>query len=207
MTIAPVSSIVADFAGGTSMDVDMMIGIGLVKDSEAVYFQYLGDEQTPQALVMPSGKPVYTMQNVRLVGLEVVDGIGEYNATKLNVTIESSNGTRVMLTSGATTLWSQAAMTCFMGLFNTYSLDQRFNLNTWKGDKGKRPCFASLKVGGDRVTHDETYNALQDAKLDRDQAKITAIVRDGAQLINHAITGGPVESVQVTEELPSDIDF
>ena len=207
MTIAPVSSIVADFAGGESMDVDMMIGIGLVKDSEAVYFQYLGDEQQPQALVMPSGKPVYTMQNVRLVGLEVVDDIGEYKSTKLNVTIESSNGTRVMLTSGATTLWSQAAMTCFMGLFNTYSLEQRFNLNTWKGDKGKRPCFASLKVKGERVTHDETYNALQDAKLDRDMAKITAIVRDGAQLINHAITGGPVETVKVTEELPEDIDF
>ena len=36
--------------------VDMMIGIGLVKDTDAVFFQYLGEEQQPAALMLPSGK-------------------------------------------------------------------------------------------------------------------------------------------------------
>ena len=50
MTIAPPSSaLVTEFCGGSSnawsMDVAMMIGVGLVKDSDAVFFQYLGDDQ------------------------------------------------------------------------------------------------------------------------------------------------------------------
>ena len=209
MTIAPTSAIIADFAGGSSSEVDMMIGIGLVKDSDAVFFQYLGEERTPQALMMPSGKPVYNLQTVQLVGLEVVSDIGEYNATKLNVVLESGSGTRVMLTSGITTLWSQALITCMMGLYNGYSLDQRFTLNTWKGEKGKRPCFASVKVAGQRVTHNETYNAFSDAKMDRDMQKIEAIARDAADLINTAITGGPVLETQVTDlnDVEEDLGF
>ena len=50
--ITPVdnSALLAEFSGGSNTDVSMMIGIGLVKDSEAVFFQYLGEEQTPSAL-------------------------------------------------------------------------------------------------------------------------------------------------------------
>ena len=65
------TSILAEFAGGTTGDVEMMIGIGLVKDSDAVFFQYLGEEQTPQALVYNSGKPLTRFANVRLVGIDI----------------------------------------------------------------------------------------------------------------------------------------
>ena len=57
----PSAALVSEFCGGTSstMDVAMMIGVGLVKDSDAVFFQYLGEDQKPRALTIPtSGKPV-----------------------------------------------------------------------------------------------------------------------------------------------------
>ena len=78
------AALVTEFAGGTSTDVSMMIGIGLVKDSEAVFFQYLGDEQTPSALMMPSGRPLTRLANVTLAGIDVADDIGEFKSTKLN---------------------------------------------------------------------------------------------------------------------------
>ena len=94
------SALLAEFSGGSTTDVAMMIGIGLVKDSEAVFFQYLGDEQTPSALMMPSGRPLTRLANVTLAGIDVADDIGEFNSTKLNLFLQSSQGRVVMLTSG-----------------------------------------------------------------------------------------------------------
>ena len=51
-------------------EVAMMIGVGVVKDSDAVFFQYVGgEEMPPQALTMPSsGRPLTRLANVRLDG-------------------------------------------------------------------------------------------------------------------------------------------
>ena len=101
-----VAEIVADFAGGGANDISMMVGIGLDKDSPAVFFQYLGEEQPPMALVYNNGKPLTRMANVRLVSIDIAENVGSFNATKLNLIIESSSGRRMLLTSGLTTLWS-----------------------------------------------------------------------------------------------------
>ena len=89
VTTAPTSNVLAteliSEMADTSSSVDMMIGIGLNKESDAVFFQYLGDEQTPSALMLPSGKPLTRLANVRLVGLTVADDVGAFNSTKLNV--------------------------------------------------------------------------------------------------------------------------
>ncbi len=69
--IVPTSAeILSEFTGGGQSAVARMIGIGVVKDSDAVFFQYLGDEQPPQALTMPSsGRPLTRLANIRLVGI------------------------------------------------------------------------------------------------------------------------------------------
>ena len=84
------SSIVSEL-GGSESNVDMMIGIGLNKESDAVYFQYLGEEQKPAALMMPSGKPCTRMANIRLVGLDVAEDVGEFKSTKLNLFIDGTH--------------------------------------------------------------------------------------------------------------------
>ena len=141
MTITPASvSAIAEMIGDTP-EVTMMIGIGLQKESDAVYFQYMGDDQT-QALMLPSGNPVTRLQNIRVVGLSVAEEVGTFKSTKLNVIIESTNGTQVMLTSGLTTLWSQFLICGLSALYNEYGLDQAITLNTWKGTSSMRPCFA-----------------------------------------------------------------
>ena len=98
--ITPVdnSALLAEFSGGSNSDVSMMIGIGLVKDSEAVFFQYLGEEQTPSALMMPSGRPLTRLANVTLAGIDIAEEVGEFKSTKLNLFLQSSQGRVVMLT-------------------------------------------------------------------------------------------------------------
>jgi len=192
------TAILAEFTGGSTTDVAMMIGIGLVKDSDAVFFQYVGEEQPAQALSYPSGKPVTRMANVKLRGVEVVDDIGEFKSTKLNLFLESSAGTIVMLTAGLQTIWSQCVVTALMGLVGTGNLDFAFTLDTWKGTSKMRPCFAAIRSGDVKMTDQMTYDQLADARGDRNKDKTMAIMRDAVANIKGALTGGPVEEAVVT---------
>ena len=81
-----------EFAGGQQSTVDMMIGVGLVKDSEAVFFQYTGEDANSAALMLPSGKPLTRLANVKLAGIDIAKDVGEFNSTKLNLYLESSQG-------------------------------------------------------------------------------------------------------------------
>ena len=193
------TSIVAELGGSSSNNVEMMIGVGLVKDSDAVYFQYLGEEQTPTALVMPSGKPCTRMANVRLVGISVADDIGEFNSTKLNLFLETSAGRQLLITSGLQTIWSQCVITSLMGLFNSYNLDQPFVLDTWKGTSKMRPCFAAIRQGNAKVSDQMMYDQLRDLRTDGATDKLKTVMRDAVEILNNAITGGPIEPVNVTE--------
>ena len=96
---ADTAALVAECGGSSSNQVDIMIGIGLVKDSEAVFFQYVGEDGNSQALVRDNGKPVTRIAPVMLTGIGVADGIGEFN-TKLNIFVETQSGRTVMLASG-----------------------------------------------------------------------------------------------------------
>lgn len=193
------SAIIADFSGGstgaTSMDVAMMIGIGLVKNSEAVFFQYLTEDQEPSALMMPSGKPLTRLANVTLAGVDIADDIGEFKSTKLNVYLESNSGRVVLLTSGLTTVWSQCLMTALMGMFNDQTLDKAFSLDSWRGNSKMRPCFAAIRCDGIKVSDQMLYDQLADARALRKSEKVEAIMRDSVEILRHAINN---ESVDIT---------
>ena len=192
----PSTSVLAEFVSNVRDDIAMMIGVGLVKDSDAVFFQYLGEDQTPRALTVPtSGKPVYNLVNVRLVGIDVADDIGEFKSSKINLMIESSAGNTIMLTSGLTTLWSQCLVTCLMGLLNNYDMETPFTLNSWKGTSAMRPCFASIKVNGQKVTDDMMYEQVAEARGNRDKAGLEALMRDAVSCLKAAINGQPVDVV------------
>ena len=209
MTIAPPSSaLVTEFCGGSSnavsMDVAMMIGVGLVKDSDAVFFQYLGDDQTPRALTIPtSGKPVYKFQNVKLVGIDIAEDIGTFKSTKLNLYLESSAGNVVLVTSGLTTLWSQAVMCALMGLYNSYDLTTAFTLNSWKGTSAMKPCFASVKIGDAKVSDQMLYDQLKELRSDRANDKINAVMRDSVQILGHALS---IDEANVLVQPSDDLD-
>ena len=193
----------------TDSGIDMMIGIGLNKESDAVFFQYLGEEQKPSALILPSGKPLTRLSNVRLVGLAVAEDIGQFKSTKINVVLESTQGRRVMLTSGLQTLWSQYLISGLSALQQAYALDVPFTLDTWKGTSSMRPCFAAVRQQGQKMIDLDLTEQLKDAKADRDTERSLKIMRDAIEILNTAVTGGDVEAVDVTEEkpLPADIDF
>ena len=192
------AALVTEFAGGSSTDVSMMIGIGLVKDSEAVFFQYLGEEQTPSALMMPSGRPLTRLANVTLAGIDVADDIGEFKSTKLNLFLQSSQGRVVMLTSGLTTIWSQCILNALMGLYHSYDLNTPFQLDSWKGTSTMRPCFAAIRCDGAKVSDQELYDLLTDARGDRDSAKVEQLCRNAVTTLRAGL--GVTEPVDVKVE-------
>ena len=202
-TIAPVSvgSFIAEVGVETPQAADIMIGIGLQKDSDAVYFRYEGDDKK-SALVHPSGKPVTRIGNVYLTGLTIADNVyadSGFQGDKLNVLLETQNGTSVMLTAGLTTMWSQCILTAFQGLADDDCLTHLISVDSWIGTSKMRPCFAAVRDGQRKVTSNVMYQALADARSDRDKAKTEALLRDAVECINSLVTGGEVQPAVVMD--------
>ena len=192
------TALLSEFSGGSSSDVAMMIGVGLVKDTEAVFFQYLGDEQQPSALMLPSGKPLTRLANVTLSGIDIAEDVGEFKSTKLNLFLQSSAGRVVMLTSGLTTIWSQCLLTSLMGMYQSYDMETPFQLDSWKGTSKLRPCFAAIRCGGAKVSDQELYNMLTDARSDGDKAKVEQLLRNAVAMLREGL--GVTEPVDVKVE-------
>ena len=206
MTIAPLSAdtaaIVAQFGGQQQSTVDMMIGVGVVKDSEAVYFKYEGDDQTT-ALVQASGKPVTRIGNVVLTGLTIDDDVYKeagFDGSKLNVFLQTQQGTTLLLTSGLTTIWSQCLITSLMGLYAANRMDAMIAIDTWKGNSKMRPCFAAVRDGVTKVSNDDIYDALREARSDRDKVKVETIMRDSIELLAAALNVVETEVEMVANE-------
>ena len=186
-SIVSTNTELTDFTGGAESDVSMMLGIGLVKDSPAVFFQYLGDEQSPAGMTLPSGKPVTSLKNITLSGISIAEDIGEFKSTKLNLFITSNQGRTVMLTSGLTTYWSQCVLGGLIGMFNSYDLTTPFTLDSWYGTSKMRPIFAAIKLNGAKVSDNDIYSALADARADRDKAMVEKICRDAVDVLRGAL--------------------
>lgn len=185
----------------TEPTVDMMIGIGLVKDTDAVFFQYLGEEQQPAALMLPSGKPCTRLPHVTLTGIDIAEEVGQFKSTKLNLFVTSSGGRTVMLTSGLNTLWSQCVLTGLLAVFNEYGLSKPLTIDSWKGKASMRPCFAAIRQDNVKMSDQTMYDALVDARADRDQLRIERIQRDAVAVLKEALGIEPAAvDVEATDE-------
>ena len=201
------SAIVSEFSGGSSSNVAMFIGIGLVKDSDAVFFQYQNEGEQPIALLQPSGKHLSTLANVTLVDVSIYEPGDEYNTLKVNITLESSAGTQVMVTSGLTTFWSQSVVGGLLAMLKGGDLTCPFNLDTWRGTLGKiKPCFGGVKINGAMTRNDEIYKALTDARADGNKQRVETIMRDAVEVLNAALNVTPavVTLDEVTEKVAAD---
>jgi len=183
-TLAP-STLVADLAV-SQPEVQMMIGIGLVKESEAVYFQYQGEDKKPVALTLPSGKALTRLPNITLTGIDIAEEVGEFKSTKLNVYIDAS-GHQLMLTSGLTTLWSQCLIAGLMAIYNEYAIQSPFTIDTWKGTAKMRPCFAAVRQNGQKMSDTDMYEQLKEARSDRDKQRVETILRDSIEILQAAL--------------------
>ena len=128
--------------------------------------------------MMPSGRPLTRLANVTLAGIDIADDIGEFKSTKLNLFLQSSQGRVVMLTSGLTTIWSQCVLNGLMGLYHSYDLNTPMQLDSWKGTSKMRPCFAAIRCEGAKVSDQELYEMLTEARGDRDTVKVEQLCRN-----------------------------
>ena len=207
-TSASTSAILSEFSGGSSSNVAMFIGIGLVKDSEAVFFQYQNESDQHVPLLEPfSGKPLSTLANVTLVDVSIYEPGDEYNTLKVNITLESSAGTQVLVTSGLLTYWSQSVIGGLLAMLKGGDLTCPFNLDTWRGNQGKiRPCFGGVKINGQMMRNDEIYKALTDARADGNKQRVETIMRDAVDVLNTALNVTPavVTLDETTNVVPAD---
>ena len=200
--LAESSAIVAELvSGGEAPEINMMIGVGVVKDSEAVLFHYVGKEELPQALIHPStGNPLKRLSNIKLVGLDIAKNIGTENATKLNVILELGNGNKVLVTSGIQTWWSQCVMAGLFGLFQNGLLTESFNLDSYRGKTGRRPIFASIRCP-ELYSDKELYAILMSDRKSKAwesyEQTMATIVSD----LNKALNAAPVQQDEVKEVL------
>ena len=195
------TAIVSDLvAGGQQSDVSMMIGVGVNKDSDAVFFMYRGDDQEPVALTIPtSGKPLTRLGNVKVTGISIAEDIGTFKSTKLNLFLTTNSGTVILVTSGLTTLWSQCVLTGLMGAFETGNLDFALTLDTWKGTSKMKPCFAAIRSGDLKMSDTDLYEQLKEARADRDNKKVETILRDSVSILSHAVSPSEEEALTVEE--------
>ena len=205
------SSIVSEFSGGQSSNVAMTIGIGLVKDSDSVFFRYADEAgEQPIALLTATGRPLTTLGNVSLVDVGLYEPNDEYNTLKLNLTLQSSAGTQVLVTAGLTTFWSMSVVGGLIEMFNGGDLTCPFNLDTWKGNKGKiKPCFGAVKIQGQAMRNDDLYNSLTDARSDGNKQKVVSIMRDSVSLLQGALNVNAVDVAiepSAVEELSQVLD-
>jgi hypothetical protein len=202
-----INALVTEFAGGAASDISMMIGVGLVKDTDAVFFQYLGEGVEPMALVQNSGRPLTRLGNVKLAGISIAEDVGEFNSTKLNVILESSAGTQVLVTSGLTTIWSQCLLNGLEAMRRGGDITCPFNLDTWKGTSKMRPCFAAVRVGSVAMKDNDLYTLLADARSDGNKQLVSELCRNAVNAISDSLTGGPVEEAVVADNTVVLADF
>jgi len=208
ITPADTTALVAELGGSSNQTTDFMFGIGNVKDSDAVYFQYMGDDQL-QALVGATGRPQTRIGNVFLTGVEIADDVYKeagFEGNKLNVYLRTQSGVTIMLTSGLTTIWSQCLMTAFMGLADTAALTHLITIDTWKGTSKMKPCFAAVRDGNVKVSNDFMYEALKEARGDRNKAKVEELMRQAVSAVS-AELGGDVQDVVVNEISEEEVSF
>lgn len=200
------TSILNEFDGGSSSEIDMMIGIGLVKDSDAVFFQYTG-EKGHRALLRPTtGKPITRLSEVRLSGISVAEDVGQYKQTKLNLFLETSAGRQIMVTAGLETMWTQCLLISLMGLELNGQLLLPFNLDSWKGGSNG-VCFAGIRVGREKVSDQAMYDQYKELRADRARDKILDLGRSTVQILAQGIgqTQSSIDEV-VVEEVTSSSD-
>jgi len=195
------TAIVSDLvAGGQQSDVNMMLGVGINKDSDAVFFMYRGDDQEPVALTLPtSGKPLTRLGNVKVTGINIAEDIGTFKSTKLNLFLTTSSGTVILVTSGLTTLWSQCVLTGLMGAFETGNLEFALTLDTWKGTSKMKPCFAAIRSGDLKMSDTDLYELLKEARADQDKEKVETILRDSVSILSHAVSPSEEQTLTVEE--------
>ncbi len=203
MTVAESTAItaelVAELTAGVTY-VDAMFGIGLVKDSEAVYFQYVGEKETVALVDPKSGKAIKKFGNALLTGISVAEDIGEFKSTKLNIYLQTAQGRTFMLTSGLNTIWSQCVLTGLMGLWNEGGINQPISIETWKGNSKMKPCFAAIKFNEKKVTDTHMYEQLRESRSAGDQAQTLTICKQAVELLNQAITG--IEEKSIVVDVP-----
>ena len=206
------SAIVADLvSGGEATEINMMIGIGVVKESEAVLFHYIGNDEKPAALMTKAGKPMTRLGNVKLVDIAIVTGIGTENATKLNVILESNHGNRILVTSGIQTWWTTCVIAGLFGLLQNGLIDTPFNLDSYRGNIGRKPIFASIRSG--QVYSDQDLYAIlksdrKDKAWDSYESNVSSVVETLKKALNTTLDSDTsVEAVEVQVEETVGGDF
>ena len=187
------SALVAEFAGSSSASYDILVGVGLVKDSDAVFFQYKGDDKK-EALMQSNGKPVTRIYPVQITNVKIEENPyanSGFTGCKLNIEFVTQGGRTVCLTSGLTTMWSQCMITSLCGLMNSGGLGHLVAIDSWKGDSKYGTCFASIRDNGIKVSDQAVYDTLAEARRTKNFELRDQVLRDSVAVLQGTLSVVP----------------
>ena len=145
-----------------------------------------------------------------LVDIAVVTGIGTENATKLNVILEIDNGSKILITSGIQTWWTTCVIAGLFGLLQNGLITTPFNLDSYRGNLGRKPIFASIR-SGQVYSDQELYAILKSDRTDKAwdsyELNVSNIVETLKKELNTTVepdTAVEAVDVQVEEKVEGD---
>ena len=215
-TTNPAADLLAEFGGhDAASDVALMIGINRDKASEAPFSQYLGDKDSV-ALLDGRGRPQKAFEPVTLTGIDIAREVGEFKIDKLNLFLTSSAGTTVMITSilpnAASQGWfAQSVLGGLLGLLEEGLISQPFCLEAYKGNRGNRPVFGTIKThsgyNGQKYSSQRFYDDCRENSNDR--SEITRLCTEAVEDLKAAIRIEPALVLQEQDftHLPSSRDL
>ena len=142
--------------------------LGTAQKAPLFYLDYQGPDQDPVPFADPDTGENYT----RFDGLRF-EGVGIYEEgdhLKLNAffsdpALDDDEG--LMLTGGLVTYWSQGLLCGLLALADSGDIEAEFDLDTWRGTRGRQPLFVNLYQGRRKLKQQALYNALEMAKGDK----------------------------------------
>ena len=180
---------------------DILVGVGLVKDSDAVFFQYKGDDKK-EALRQDNDKPVTRIAPVQITNVKIEENPyanSGFSGTKLNIEFVTQGGRTVCLTSGLTTMWSQCMITALCGLMNSNGLGHLVAIDSWKGNSKYGTCFASIRANGIKVSDQAVYDTLKDARATKNFELRDQVLRDSVAVLQGCLSIIPAQVTEAEE--------
>jgi hypothetical protein len=158
-----------------------------------------------------AGKPLTRLGNVKLIDVDIVTGIGTENATKLNVIVEVQNGHKILVTSGIQTWWTTCVIAGLFGLLQNGLITTPFNLDSYRGNLGRRPIFASIR-SGQVYSDQELYAMLKSDRTDKAwdayESTVSSIVETLKKELNTNVEPDTsVEAVEVLVDVTAGEEF
>ena len=223
---APAKKSFLQRAGKTRPQRDFTM-LGTAQSAPDIYMEYkgAGQERVPYACE-ETGEAITGWDGLKFAGIHIAEEVGSEKQTKLNVFFvpaaetDGEDEEGLMLTGGMPSptqqgWWAQSMLVGLMELAET-GIEAEFDLETYRGSRGRKPLFNTLKQGRRKLKNQNLYNKLEMARGDaaetdkvmRAAVKLIQLVSDGLEFNEYKEPDAPaLGGYEDSDEFDADSDL